>query len=181
MNKEEILKNKKILIVDDEKDILDTLTELLSMCLLKKASTFNDAIDLLESDYFDLAILDIMGVDGFKLLETAMERKTPAAMLTANALSPENTVKSFKKGAVYYIPKEKITEIRSCLTEIFESIEKGKSIWERWLDRFSGYYDEKFGNNWKDKDEDFLPVNEFLEKPVNPDFLLEKIRTALGH
>jgi len=33
----------------------------------------------------------------------------------------------------------------------------------------------------KDKDEDFLPVNEFLEKPVNPDFLLEKIRTALGH
>jgi len=33
----------------------------------------------------------------------------------------------------------------------------------------------------KDKDEDFLPVNEFLEKPVNPDFLIEKIRSALGH
>ena len=33
----------------------------------------------------------------------------------------------------------------------------------------------------KDKDEDFLPVNEFLEKPVNPDFLLGKVRTTLGH
>jgi two-component system alkaline phosphatase synthesis response regulator PhoP len=32
----------------------------------------------------------------------------------------------------------------------------------------------------KDKDEDFLPVNEFLEKPVNPDALIEKIRTHLG-
>jgi len=155
MTNKEILNNKKILIVDDEKDILDTLEEMLPMCRLKRASSFESARNLLESDYFDLAILDIMGVDGFKLLETAMERKIPAAMLTANALSPENTVKSFKKGAVYYIPKEKITEIRSCLTEIFESIEKGKSIWERWLDRFSGYYDEKFGNNWKGKDEDF--------------------------
>ena len=155
MNNKEILNNKKILIVDDEKDILDTLEEMLTMCRLKRASSFESAIDLLESDYFDLAILDIMGVDGFRLLETAMERKIPAAMLTANALSPENTVRSFKKGAVYYIPKEKITEIRSCLTEIFESIEKGKSIWERWLDRFSGYYDEKFGNNWKDRDVDF--------------------------
>jgi two-component system alkaline phosphatase synthesis response regulator PhoP len=33
----------------------------------------------------------------------------------------------------------------------------------------------------KDKDEDFLPVNEFLEKPVNPDYLLEKVKAALGH
>jgi CheY-like chemotaxis protein len=33
----------------------------------------------------------------------------------------------------------------------------------------------------REKDEDFLPVNEFLEKPVNPDFLIEKVRAALGH
>ena len=33
----------------------------------------------------------------------------------------------------------------------------------------------------KDKDEDFLPVNEFLEKPVNPGFLVEKVRSALGN
>ena len=32
----------------------------------------------------------------------------------------------------------------------------------------------------KDKDEDFLPVNEFLEKPVNPDRLIEYVRKCLG-
>jgi len=32
----------------------------------------------------------------------------------------------------------------------------------------------------KEKDEDFLPVNEFLEKPVNPDKLVEYVRKCLG-
>lgn len=33
----------------------------------------------------------------------------------------------------------------------------------------------------KDNDEDFLPVNEFLEKPVDPDTLLELIKVSLGY
>jgi DNA-binding response OmpR family regulator len=32
----------------------------------------------------------------------------------------------------------------------------------------------------KEKDEAFLPVNEFIEKPVDPDMLIDKIRAALG-
>ncbi len=32
----------------------------------------------------------------------------------------------------------------------------------------------------KDKDEDFLPVEEFLEKPVDPDKLIEIVKTTLG-
>jgi len=32
----------------------------------------------------------------------------------------------------------------------------------------------------KDKDEDFLPVNEFIEKPINPDTLIEVVKTNLG-
>jgi DNA-binding response OmpR family regulator len=31
------------------------------------------------------------------------------------------------------------------------------------------------------RDEDFLPVNEFLEKPVHPRTLLDKVRENLGH
>ena len=31
------------------------------------------------------------------------------------------------------------------------------------------------------RDEDFLPVNEFLEKPVEPRVLLDKVRENLGH
>jgi len=32
----------------------------------------------------------------------------------------------------------------------------------------------------KEKDEDFLPVDEFLEKPVNPDMLIEYVKKNLG-
>ncbi|MCK4559013.1 MAG: response regulator [Calditrichia bacterium] len=32
----------------------------------------------------------------------------------------------------------------------------------------------------KEKDEDFLPVNEFIEKPVNPDTLIEYVKKSLG-
>lgn len=32
----------------------------------------------------------------------------------------------------------------------------------------------------KEKDEDFLPVNEFLEKPVDPDKLVELVKINLG-
>jgi DNA-binding response OmpR family regulator len=32
----------------------------------------------------------------------------------------------------------------------------------------------------KDKDEDFLPVNEFIEKPVNPAVLIEVVKSNLG-
>jgi two-component system alkaline phosphatase synthesis response regulator PhoP len=31
------------------------------------------------------------------------------------------------------------------------------------------------------RDEDYLPVNEFLEKPVDPKVLLDKVRENLGH
>ena len=37
---ESLLENKKILIVDDEPDVLETLSEFLSMCELVEASTY---------------------------------------------------------------------------------------------------------------------------------------------
>ena len=32
----------------------------------------------------------------------------------------------------------------------------------------------------RNRDQDFLPVNEFLEKPVNPKVLIDKVRENLG-
>ena len=149
------LNYKRILIVDDEPDILETLEELLPMCDVVKASSFEEAKALLEVQYFDIAVLDIMGVNGYKLLEIANKRKIMAVMLTAHALSPEETVKSYKEGAAYYIPKEKISEIVTYLNDILEAKEEGKNFWTRWLDRFALYYDTKFGPDWKDKEKEF--------------------------
>jgi CheY-like chemotaxis protein len=154
MGKKNYLKGKKILLVDDEPDILEILDEQLPECEKVKASTFEEAKQLLEARQFDMAILDIMGVDGYQLLEIASEKGVIPVMLTAHALSPENTSKSFRKGAASYVPKEQIANIDTYLEDVLEAKAKGKHLWSRWLDRFSAYYDKKFGPNWQKQDRD---------------------------
>lgn len=149
------LDNKKVLIVDDEPDVLNALESLLSMCEVVKASNFKDAKELLETQYFDIAILDIMGVDGYELLEIANRRKVIAVMLTAHALSIEDTVKSYKKGAAYFVPKEKMADIETYLRDIYMAKQAGKSYWWNWGDRFASYYIKKFGPEWQAKDKEF--------------------------
>lgn len=149
------LDGKRVLIVDDEPDVLETLEGLLPMCHVSKASRFADAKHLLESEHFDIAILDIMGVDGYKLLEIARHKKVISVMLTAHALSVENTIKSYEEGAASYIPKDEMPRIATFLNDILEAKEKGKSSWWRWIDRLGSYYERKFGSEWQDKNKDF--------------------------
>ena len=155
MSEKGLLDGKKILIVDDEPDVLESLEELLPMCDVVKASTFSKAKELLESQYFDMAVLDIMGVDGYKLLEIAKERKVIAVMLTAHALSVDDTVKSYKDGAASYVPKDEMANITDFLEDILEAREKGGNFWWRWLDRLGTYYEKKFGADWQKNDEEF--------------------------
>jgi DNA-binding NtrC family response regulator len=154
MSNIELLDYKRVLIVDDEPDVLDTLEQLLPMCDVAKASTFGEAKQLLETQYFDIAILDIMGVDGYKLLEIAIKRNVIPVMLTAHALSLENFAKSYKEGAASYVPKEEMANITTFLNDILEAKEQGKNVWWRWLDRLGAYFDRKFGPNWQKGDED---------------------------
>jgi len=144
--KKALLDGKRVLIVDDEPDILETLEELLPMCHLSKTSTFEKARQLLETEYFDIAVLDIMGVNGYELLEIASKRRMLAVMLTAHALSPEDTLKSFQRGAAYFVPKDKISEIATYLNDVLEAKKKGKHSWWRWFDRFGYFYEKKFGS-----------------------------------
>ena len=152
---ESVLEGKKVLIADDEPDVLETLEELLSMCEVVKASTFEEAEKQLESRYFDFAILDIMGINGYKLLEIAAGKNITVVMLTAHALTPQDTVKSFKEGAASYVPKDEMNNITTFLVDILEAKKKGKSLWWRWMDRMEDYYKAKFGPDWKKDDRDF--------------------------
>ncbi len=156
MTETPFLDGKKILAVDDEQDIVDMLQELLSMCELVKASTFDEARELLESRDFDIAILDIMGVDGYRLLEIANRRNITAVMLTAHAFTPDNLVKSIKEGAASYLPKEEMGNIATFLNDILEAREKGRNTWEPWQERLpSSYFEKRWGAAWQDKDRDF--------------------------
>ena len=143
-----MLEGKRLLVVDDEPDVLETLEESLSMCRISKASSFDQARHLLESQEFDFAILDIMGVTGYKLLEIANAKNVIAVMLTAHALSPANAAKSHREGAASYVPKARMREIVGVLNDILEARETGKSSWLRWHERFGSYFEEKFRNEW---------------------------------
>ena len=155
MDPKKILRGKRVLVVDDEEDVLEFLVEVLDMCKIDKASTFEEAKDLLETNHYHIAVLDIMGVRGYELLEIANKRNIPALMLTAHALSKDNLKKSFEKGASYYVPKDEISKIDIFLADILEALEKKKNVWVKWYDRLSGFCDRRFGPNWRDEDPEF--------------------------
>jgi DNA-binding NtrC family response regulator len=155
MTEKSRLHGKKILIVDDEPDVLETLEELLNMCELHRASSFDEAKELMTSGTLDMVILDIMGVNGYALLDMAVKKNLLAVMLTAHALSIEDTVKSYKKGAAFFVPKERMTEIESVLDDVLAAREEGGNHWYNWLERMGDYYEKRFGPNWKDSQRDF--------------------------
>jgi DNA-binding NtrC family response regulator len=162
MTSETPLKNKVILVVDDEPDILETVEEELDMCLIHKAVDYETALQYLLSYTYDIVILDIMGVNGFELLKSAVSRGFPTVMLTAHALSPEALKTAIKLGAVSFLPKEKISELASFLEDVV--VGDGKPVWQKLLDRLSGYFNKRFGPDWKEKDEFFKEFEEELKQ-----------------
>jgi DNA-binding NtrC family response regulator len=155
MADKDLLEGKRILLVDDEPDVLDSLEDLLPMCETVKASSFEAARNLLETESFDMTILDIMGVKGFQLLEIANQKEVTAVMLTAHALNPDTVVRSYKEGAASYLPKEQMVNIASFLKDILEAKEQGKSTWARWYDKLGSFFEKKFGENWQKDDPEF--------------------------
>ena len=150
----DLLQGKRILIVDDEPDILVTVQELLPMCHVRTANNFSKGKVLLENEQFDLAILDIMGVEGYKLLDLAKQKNVIAVMLTAHALNTENIRRSYEEGAASYLPKDELANIATYLNDVLEARQKGKHSWWRWFDRLGFYFSRKFGPDWDKEDKE---------------------------
>jgi DNA-binding NtrC family response regulator len=118
------LNGKRILAVDDEADVLSTLEEEVlgaaPECKFEKATTYEEAAKKLESQTYDVVILDIMGVRGFDLLDLAVKKNLRVAMLTAHALTPEALEHSFKMKARAFLPKEMLGEIVPFLEDVLK-------------------------------------------------------------
>jgi CheY-like chemotaxis protein len=155
--KESILKGKKILAVDDEPDVLVVLEEeILGACpdrKIDKANNFEGAVQMLASYTYDLIILDIMGVRGFDLLERAVLKKLPVAMLTAHALTPEALRRSVEMGARAYLPKEKLGEIVPFLEDVLTH--ECLPGWKRLFGKLEGFFNTRWGEYWKKSEEKF--------------------------
>jgi CheY-like chemotaxis protein len=146
-----ILDQKKVLAVDDEQDILTVLEEEIKSscldCTVDMATSYDEAVKRLESgNYYDLIILDIMGVRGFDLLEIAVKKGLKAVMLTAHGLSPDNLKRAHDMGARAYLPKDKMGEIVPFLEDALKyEFEAG---WKHLYEALRDVFADLWGRDW---------------------------------
>lgn len=165
-----VLKDKRILAVDDEIDVLDTLQDLLADyegLVLDRATDYETGFHLLRSWTYDAVILDIMGVRGFDLLNASVHLGFPTVMLTAHALSADALKKSIEMGARAYIPKEKMIEIAGFLEDVM-TLEHGSNL-KQMFQRLGGFFNKKFGSQWMEDEKTFwaqVESGRYEPKPV---------------
>lgn len=148
-----VLDGKHILTVDDEPDILATLrqeiTDACSQCTIDEAMTYDKALKCIQSNDYDIVILDIMGVQGFDLLEIAVKKHFKVVMLTAHALNSEALKRSHEIGARAYLPKDKLGEVVPFLEDVLTyEFEAG---WKRLLEKLSAFFNKVFESDWEKK------------------------------
>jgi len=153
---ESVLKNKRMLAVDDEPDVLETLEEQLEEyegLVFDKATNYETGYHLLRSWTYDLVILDIMGVRGFDLLNAAVHLGFPTVMLTAHAFSVETLKQSIEMGARAYLPKERMADLIPFLEDVLTLTHQ--TGWKRLFDRLGGFFSASFGHAWQKDDKEF--------------------------
>ena len=151
-----ILEDKRILAVDDETDVLDTLQELLAdykSLVFDRATDYESGFHLLRSWTYDAVILDISGVRGFDLLAISVRLGFPTVMLTAHALSVAALKQSIEMGARAYIPKEKMIDIAAFLEDVI-TLEHSSNL-KKMLQRLGGVFNKKFGSRWMEDEKTF--------------------------
>ena len=167
---ESILDGKRILAVDDEPDVLETLQDLLEDyegLILDQAMDYETGYHLLRSWTYDAVILDIMGVRGFDLLSASVHLGFPTVMLTAHALSSDSLKQSIEMGARAYVPKEKMMDIPDFLEDVL-SLEHGGSV-KQTFQRLGGFFNKKFGSKWMEDEKTFweqVQSGSYLPDPV---------------
>jgi DNA-binding response OmpR family regulator len=126
------------------------------MCRVARASTFEEAKELLEKNAYDIAVLDIMGVRGYDLLQIADRKNIPAVMLTAHALTKADIIRSIQEGASFFAPKDRIGEVASFLANVLEARQVNANTWARWFESLGDFYDKRFGGtDWREREREF--------------------------
>ncbi|MGI9534031.1 MAG: sigma-54-dependent transcriptional regulator [Thermodesulfobacteriota bacterium] len=115
-----------LLVVDDEPGMREFLEIMLRKeeYNVKVASNGEEAIDLIQKEQFDLAIVDIQmpGINGIEVLKSTREihPNTTIIMITAFA-SHESAIEAMKLGAYDYITKPfKIDEIKLVISKALD-------------------------------------------------------------
>src|SRR5215212_5514084 len=99
----------KILIIDDEPNVLSVLDALLSSDYeCQTATSAVEALEHLKKETYDLVLSDIMmpGMSGLELLEhiTRLSRETIVILISGN-LNIQNAIEALRRGAYDYVTK----------------------------------------------------------------------------
>lgn len=124
------LREKRILLVDDEKEILDMVEMILKeagFCFVCRASSVKEALEAAEEFRPDFAVLDVMlpDGDGFGLFERLREKaEYPVLFLTARGEDGDK-FRGFGLGADDYmvkpfLPKELVFRVQAILRRVYK-------------------------------------------------------------
>ena len=103
-------KTSEILVVDDEKVIIDAVAKICSLenYSVESASNVKTAIEMISKKYYPIIVCDIMmpDGDGFQVLSEVQAKSSDSALIMMTGYSTvENAVNSLYQGAVDFIPK----------------------------------------------------------------------------
>ena len=159
MTTSQILRDKLVLAVNEDEDVLEIIEEELSFetanATLHTATTFENARQYLVSYTYDLALLDIWGSRGFDLLEIAHNANIPVVILTTHMFSVEDLKKSVEFGARACLPLEKLGSLIPFLEDVLKF--DHQSPWERMLDQVGKLFTKRFSSDWRKSQIEFWP------------------------
>jgi two-component system nitrogen regulation response regulator NtrX len=123
----------KVLIIDDERPIRNSLRDILEYEKLKiqEASNGNEALELISKNHFDLILCDIKmpGMDGMELLCKIQEShsEVPVIMISGHG-NVETAVDALKKGAYDFI--EKPIDLNRLLVTVRNALDRASLVEE---------------------------------------------------
>jgi DNA-binding NtrC family response regulator len=124
----------KVLLVDDEKDFIESLAERLELRDFNVSTALNgtDALNLIKENDFDVIVLDVKmpGKDGIETLKEIKNiNQLPQVIMLTGHATVETAIQGMKIGAYDYIMKPTVTE------DLINLINKANKIVEEQRDR----------------------------------------------
>ncbi|MFA5479332.1 MAG: response regulator [Candidatus Muiribacteriota bacterium] len=125
----------KMLLVDDEEEILNLLRKYLEKAGFTNIYTINDpekALEMMQKDLYKIVLLDIKmpKMDGIELLQKIKDVNPLCNIIMVTAYSDlNNVVECIAKGAVDFISKPfKMKEIVEVVSQAHERINRWKDV-----------------------------------------------------
>jgi DNA-binding NarL/FixJ family response regulator len=133
-----VWRDKLVLAVDDEENVLLTIQDELSNCpgvTVHTALTLEKARAALVSHTYDLVVLGIMGVRELDILKLAVGHKFPVVILTSDSLNPVALNKSIELGARAYLPRDQLGTLIPLLENVTRLSQQ--TAWKKALDKIA--------------------------------------------